>query len=212
VLLSGGIDSPVAAYQMAKRGLRLESVTFPTYPYTSEQALEKVKKLALLLSPWNLGMRIHSVPFTDVSMHIKKNAPDEAMTLLLRASMMRAAEILAKTRDAKCLITGESLSQVASQTVESMAFTGSVVTLPVFRPLISLDKSEIVEIAKRIGTYETSILPYEDCCTVFAPKRPMISPDLEKITELYRNLEIENWLEEAVKKTESQWYSHQESF
>ena len=202
LMLSGGIDSPVAAYRMAKRGLRQEAVYFHTYPYTSDEARQKVIDLAKILSPYLSGVTLHIVGFTDVQLHIRTHSHEEENTLLMRSCMMQIANIIARKRDCQAIITGESLSQVASQTIESLAFTNSMSTLPVLRPLIGMDKNEIVQLSKDIGTYETSILPYEDCCTIFSPKHPLVRPNLKSITESYRNMEIEPLLEQAVLDTE----------
>jgi thiamine biosynthesis protein ThiI len=203
LMLSGGIDSPVAGYRMAKRGLRQEAVYFHTYPYTSDEAKEKVVELARIMSPYLSGITLHIVPFTDVQLHIRKHSHEEKNTLLMRACMMRITNMLAKEHNCKAIVTGESLSQVASQTLESLAFTDSISDLPVFRPLIGMDKGEIVSISKEIGTYETSILPYEDCCTIFSPKHPLVRPNREELTEDFAAMGIESLLERAVGETES---------
>jgi thiamine biosynthesis protein ThiI len=202
LMLSGGIDSPVAGYRMAKRGLRQEAVYFHTYPYTSDEAKEKVVELARIMSPYLSGITLHIVPFTDVQLHIRKHSHEEKNTLLMRACMMRITNMLAKEHNCKAIVTGESLSQVASQTLESLAFTDSISDLPVFRPLIGMDKGEIVSISKEIGTYETSILPYEDCCTIFSPKHPLVRPNREELTEDFAAMGIESLLERAVGETE----------
>jgi thiamine biosynthesis protein ThiI len=203
LMLSGGIDSPVAAYRMAKRGLRQEAVYFHAYPYTSDEAKEKVISLARILSPYCGGITLHIVPFTDVQLHIKTHGHEEEHTLLMRACMMRIANELAKKRDCLAIVTGESLSQVASQTLESLAFTNSMSELPVFRPLIGMDKVEIVAQSRQIGTYETSILPYEDCCTIFSPKHPLVRPDKQVLTESFARMGIEDMLGKAIEKTDS---------
>ena len=167
---SGGIDSPVAGYQMAQRGLRMECIYFHAYPYTSDEALEKVITLASLIAPYLQGTRLHVVPFTEAQLHIKAQARPEETTLMFRAAMMQVSNMLAEKSEALALVTGEALSQVASQTVEGLAFSDSFSDLLVLRPLVGLDKGQIIETARRIGTYETSILPYEDCCTIFSPK------------------------------------------
>ncbi|HCG62976.1 MAG: tRNA 4-thiouridine(8) synthase ThiI [Spirochaetes bacterium GWC2_52_13] len=202
LMLSGGIDSPVAAYRMAKRGLRQEAVYFHAYPYTSDEAKEKVISLAKILSPYCSGITLHVVPFTDVQLHIKTHSHEEENTLLMRACMMRIANALAKKRNCLAIVTGESLSQVASQTLESLAFTNSMSDLPVFRPLVGMDKGEIVVTSRMIGTYETSILPYEDCCTIFSPKHPLVRPEKEKLTEVYDSMGIEALLDQAVEAAE----------
>ncbi len=202
LMLSGGIDSPVAAYRMAKRGLRMEAVYFHAYPYTSQQAMDKVAALARILSRYCLRIVLHVVPFTDVQLHIKAHSRDEETTLLMRACMMQIATMIAAERDCSAIVTGESLSQVASQTLESIRFTDGMTDLPVFRPLIGMDKEEIITTARLIGTYETSILPYEDCCVIFSPKHPLVKPRLDSIRKSYELLGIERLLKEAVEKTE----------
>ncbi|MCF6336199.1 MAG: tRNA 4-thiouridine(8) synthase ThiI [Spirochaetales bacterium] len=202
LLLSGGIDSPVAGYLMAKRGVKMDAVYFHAYPYTSDEALEKVKKLAQKISPYLSGVSLFVVPFTDFQLLLKEKAREEEITLLMRAGMVKIAEIISKKRGNICLITGESLSQVASQTVESIRYTGSETDLPVFRPLIGMDKEDIIKIAKNIETYDTSILPFEDCCTIFSPKHPQVKPELEKLKNSFLRLNGEDLLEEAAEKAE----------
>ena len=202
LMLSGGIDSPVAAYRMAKRGLRQEAVYFHAYPYTSDEAKEKVITLARILSPYCSGITLHVVPFTAVQLHIKAHSNMEENTLLMRACMVRIANTLADKRNCKCIVTGESLSQVASQTLESLAYTDSMSELPVFRPLIGMDKEEIVITSRNIGTYETSILPFEDCCTIFSPKHPLVRPDKQALTASYHKMEIDQLLLDALENTE----------
>ena len=198
LLLSGGIDSPVAGYLMGKRGLAVDGVYYHTYPYTSEESLEKVKKLAQLLSPYLLDMGLFIVNFTPVQHRIAEKAAESEYTLLLRACMMKTAGLLARKTGAGCLITGESLSQVASQTLESLTFTNSFSDLPVFRPLIGMDKEDIMDISRAIGTYETSILPYPDCCTLFAPAHPLIHPVFTRLLDSFYNLRIDAVLKEAA--------------
>ncbi len=202
LLLSGGIDSPVAGYRMAARGLRQDAIYFHTYPYTSDEALEKVKDLAKLISPYLNGTRLFVVPFTKAQLHINAHSNSEEHTLLMRYCMVKIANIVAKEVRAKTLVTGESLSQVASQTLESLTFTDSASDIPVLRPLIGLDKEEIINTARDIGTYETSILPYEDCCTIFSPKHPLVRPDKELMIASYKKLEIEEMLQEAADNCE----------
>lgn len=202
LLLSGGIDSPVAGYLMAKRGLSIHAVYFHTPPFTSEEVKEKVTRLTHILAGYIPQITLLIVPFTKPQLLIKEKAKQEEVTLLSRASMMSIANSIAGDRHASCLITGESLSQVASQTAESIRFTGSFSTLPVFRPLIGFDKNEIIRIAQQIGTYETSILPFPDCCTLFAPPYPLIKPVFEKLKKSFTSLHIEPLLDEAVKTTE----------
>ena len=201
-LLSGGIDSPVASWMMAKRGVALEMVHFYSYPYTSPEAKEKVLDLARLLTPWTGRLTVHVVPFTKIQEQLRLHCPEALFTLLMRRFMMRISERVAQRVGAHGLITGESLGQVASQTMEAMAVTGQVCTLPVFRPLVGMDKEEIVRTARKIGTFETSILPYEDCCTVFTPRHPKTHPKLEEITEAEAALDIEALVEEAVQGIE----------
>ncbi len=202
LLLSGGIDSPVAGYLMAKRGLKLDAIYFHAYPYTSDEALEKVKTLAEKIAPYLSGLSLFVVPFTDFQLLLKQKAREEEVTLLMRAGMVKIAEMISKPRENLCLITGESLSQVASQTVESLNYTGSETDLIVFRPLIGMDKESIIKIAHTIDTYETSILPFEDCCTIFSPTHPLLRPDAEKLKNSFSLLEGEDLLKEAAEKTE----------
>ncbi len=203
LLLSGGIDSPVAGYMMAKRGMEVQAIHFYSFPYTSERARDKVVTLAKILSEYTGPVRLHLVPFTDIQMAIYDKCPKEQLTILLRMFMMRIAERIAEAEDCGALITGESLGQVASQTMQSIAVTGSAVRLPVFRPLIGMDKSEIMERAQRIGTYDTSILPYEDCCTVFVPKHPATRPRLPKILLSMDLLPADEMIEKAVRDIET---------
>jgi thiamine biosynthesis protein ThiI len=203
LLLSGGIDSPVAGWMMAKRGMALDAVYFHSAPFTSEKAREKVESLVRTLSAWVPGIVLHVVPFTPVLARIKEKSKDEEVTLLLRACMMRFAALMAVEIGAMCLVTGESLGQVASQTVESMAFTGAYAAeQPVFRPLVGMNKEEIIAIAEKIQTFEISNLPYADCCTLFAPEHPLIHPDLRKMKLSFEHLEVEPLLREAIGKTE----------
>lgn len=183
MLLSGGIDSPVAGWMIAKRGVQLTAVHYHSFPYTSDKAKEKVIDLCKLLTQYCGHIRLHVVPFTEIQQELYEKCPDGLLTILMRRYMMRIAEIIAKEEGAQALVTGESIGQVASQTLEGLVSTDDAVTLPVFRPLIGLDKNEIVEIAERINTYETSILPYEDCCTVFVPKHPVTKPKLDKVRQ-----------------------------
>ncbi len=206
-LLSGGIDSPAAAWMMTKRGLGLEMVHFFSYPYTSEAAKEKVFELTRKLVPWCGRLTVHVVPFTKIQEEMRKVVPEAYFTLVMRRFMMRIAERVAQRTGCECLITGESLGQVASQTTQAMACTGAVCTLPVFRPLIGMDKEEIIRIARKIDTFETSILPYEDCCTVFTPKHPRTHPKLEDVEEAEKDLDIEALVEEAVEGIERVYFS-----
>lgn len=202
LMLSGGIDSPVAGWTIAKRGVKIEAVHFHSYPYTSDRAKEKVLDLARLLSESCCGIRVHVVPFTKIQMEIHEKCPDEYTTLIMRRFMMRIAERIARQRDCQALITGESIGQVASQTMQALGVTDSVVEMPVFRPLIGSDKEEIIEVARRIGTFETSSLPYEDCCTVFTPRHPATHPKMEKIELGEGRLDMEALIDEAVAQTE----------
>jgi thiamine biosynthesis protein ThiI len=202
LMLSGGIDSPVAGYLMGKRGLQVDAIYFHTPPYTSEQAREKVVAIRRILSEYLLGMRLFVVPMTAVQMRIRERAPAEETTLLIRACMVKVAEAVALRAGYGCLISGESLGQVASQTLPAMRFTGGMASLPVLRPLIGMDKEEIVAQARRIGTFETSILPYPDCCTLFAPVHPLVRPDHERMLASFAALEAEPLLEQARQEME----------
>ncbi|MDD7288175.1 MAG: tRNA 4-thiouridine(8) synthase ThiI [Clostridiales bacterium] len=197
-LLSGGIDSPVASWMMAKRGVALEMVHFFSYPYTSPEAKEKVLELARLITPWCGRLTVHVVPFTEIQEELRRSCPEALFTLLMRRFMMRISERVAQRIGAHGLVTGESLGQVASQTMDAMAVTNQVCTLPVFRPVVGMDKEEIIRIARKIGTFETSILPYEDCCTVFTPRHPKTHPTLEEIQEAEAVLDIEGLVSKAV--------------
>ncbi|MBO7508479.1 MAG: tRNA 4-thiouridine(8) synthase ThiI [Clostridia bacterium] len=202
-LLSGGIDSPVACYKIAKRGMHLTGLHFASFPYTSEKAKQKVVELAKIIKPYTHMKKLYVVSFTEIQENIHKHCKDEYMITLMRRFMMRIAERLANKIDAKAIVTGEDLGQVASQTVESITSSNSVTELlPIFRPLIAMDKEEIVEISKQIGTYNTSILPYEDCCTVFLPKYPLIKPNLKKVQEEEAKLDVELLIENAMKNIE----------
>ncbi len=202
LLLSGGIDSPVAGWMMAKRGMALEAVYFHSPPFTSEKAREKVEALARILSRYAPGIVLHVVNFTPVLARIKEESKDEEVTLLLRACMMRFTTLLAGRRGGECLVTGESLGQVASQTVESIHFTGMLSDLPVFRPLIGMNKEEIIAIARKIDTFDTSNLPYEDCCVLFSPAHPLIHPEVQRMKRAFDCLSVEPILAEALQKAE----------
>ena len=202
LLISGGIDSPVAGYMMAKRGMEVEYLHFHSYPYTNEQARDKVVELARILSRYTGGTAISTVKVTHIQEEIHKKCAAELNVTLLRRFMFRIAERVAKRKGAKCLITGESLGQVASQTIEGITSSNAVVTLPVLRPLIGFDKEEIILRAKKIGTFETSVLPYEDCCTVFLPEFPAIKPKLSFIEEEEQKLDVEALIEEALESME----------
>ncbi len=202
LLLSGGIDSPVAGYMMAKRGLKLEAVHFHSYPYTSVQAKEKVVELAKLLTKYVDEIKLHIVSFTEIQEEIHKNCDADYMITIMRRFMMRIAKRLCDKNEAGAIVTGESLGQVASQTMQSMTVTNSVVDIPVFRPVVAFDKEEIMSIARKIGTYETSILPYEDCCTVFLPKNPVIRPTIKRAEKLEQKLDVEALIEKALASEE----------
>jgi thiamine biosynthesis protein ThiI len=202
LLLSGGIDSPVAGYRMAKRGLKLDAVYFHTYPFTSDEAREKVISLAETLSPYTAGLRLWVVDFTPLQLKIKESCQEREVTLIMRACMMKIADMITRREGGLCLVTGEALSQVASQTVESMRFTGSIPDLPILRPLVGLDKEEIIDQAHRIGTFDISILPYDDCCTLFSPDHPLIRPDFEVMREAFEGLPFDGLFDEAASTAE----------
>ncbi len=197
-LLSGGIDSPVSSWMMARRGVQLEMVHFVSPPYTSQQAQDKVVELARLLTVWCGRLTVHIVPFTKIQEEIRKHCPEEYFTLIMRRFMMRLSEKVARSVHAGALITGESLGQVASQTLPALGVTEDVTTLPVLRPLIGMDKVEIIRLSREIGCYETSILPYEDCCTVFTPRHPSTRPNLEDVRAAEAALDIEGLMNEAM--------------
>ena len=197
-LLSGGIDSPVAAYMIAKRGVEIEAVHFFSYPYTSQLAKDKVLELARLVTRYSGKMTVNIVPFTEIQEAIRDNCPEEFFTLIMRRFMMEISQRIAKEDGCGALITGENLGQVASQTMEAMAVTGAVVDIPIFMPLVGMDKEEIVSIARKIGTMETSILPYEDCCTVFTPKHPKTKPTIGQLLNVEQKLDREALMERAV--------------
>lgn len=202
VLLSGGIDSPVAAFMMAHRGMYIDAVHFHSYPYTSERAFEKVRELAEILSMYTGPIRMRSINLLPIQEQIVANCLEDETTILVRRFMMRCAERIAAEQGAMMLITGESLGQVASQTAEALVVTDSVVSLPVMRPLIAMDKTEIIRIAKDIGTFDKSVEPYEDCCTVFLPKHPVTKPRLEKILASESKLDVEALTDAAVASAE----------
>ena len=201
-LLSGGIDSQVASWMMDKRGVALEMVHFYSYPYTSPEAREKVLELAKLLTPWCGRLTVHVVPFTHIQEELRRSCPEDYFTLLMRRFMMRIAEGVARRTGCRAVVTGESLGQVASQTMDAMAVTGAVTALPIFRPLVGMDKEEAVRIARKIGTFETSILPYEDCCTVFTPRHPRTRPRLEDVEAIEEPLDVEDLVKEALEGIE----------
>ena len=201
-LLSGGIDSPVAAYMIAKRGVEVECVHFFSYPYTSQLAKDKVMELARLVTKYCGRMTVNIVGFTKIQEQIRDNCPEEYFTLIMRRFMMEIAQRIAKNDGCGALITGENLGQVASQTMQAMAVTGAVVDIPIFMPLIGMDKEEIVSIARKIGTLETSILPYEDCCTVFTPKHPKTKPTLGQLLHAEKRLDREALIQQALESVE----------
>ena len=201
-LLSGGIDSPVAAYMMAKRGVEIECVHFFSYPYTSELAKNKVLELARLVTRYCGRMTVNVVSFTQIQEAIRDNCPEEFFTLIMRRFMMEISGRIGKEHGCEALITGENLGQVASQTMQAMAVTGSVVDVPIFMPLVGMDKEEIVTIARKIGTMQTAILPYEDCCTVFTPKHPKTKPTLNQLIQAEKNLDREALIQQAIENTE----------
>ncbi|MDR6224954.1 tRNA uracil 4-sulfurtransferase ThiI [Desmospora profundinema] len=202
LMLSGGIDSPVAAYLAMKRGATVEAVHFHSYPFTSERAKQKVVDLAQILTRYGGGIRLHVVPFTDIQTQIREKCPESYLITVMRRYMVRIAEAVARKQGALALVTGESLGQVASQTLESMNAINDAASLPILRPLVGMDKQEIMNWSKQIGTYETSILPYEDCCTVFQPQSPVTRPSVALSRELEGKLEVERLVQEAVERAE----------
>ena len=207
LLLSGGIDSPVAGYMIAKRGVKIDAVYFHAPPYTSERAKEKVIDLAKLVSRYSGPVHLHIVNFTEIQLYIYDKCPHEELTIIMRRYMMRIAEHLAGEAGAQALITGESIGQVASQTMHSLAATDTVCTIPVFRPVIGFDKQEIVDVSEKIGTYETSVLPFEDCCTIFVAKHPVTKPSIKMIERSEEKLEekIDEMVETAIRTVEKVW-------
>ena len=202
LLLSGGIDSPVAGHMMAKRGIEIDAINFFSFPYTSERAKEKVIELASILAKYTSKIDLYIVPFTEIQLAIRDNCPQEHMTLIMRRFMMKLSEKIAYKNGSAALITGESAGQVASQTLAALNVTNSVVKMPVLRPLIGMDKKEIVERSHDIGTFETSILPYEDCCTVFTPKHPTTNPKLAVIEKSEARLDVDTLIEKALEGVE----------
>ena len=202
IMISGGIDSPVAAFMMAKRGMKLVAVHFHSFPYTGEAAKQKVVDLTKIVSSFAGEIDLHVVSFTHIQEAIHEKCPEEMMITLMRRFMFRIAERISEKVGSQAIITGESLGQVASQTIESITTSNAVVKMPVLRPLIGFDKLEIIEISRKIGTYDTSILPYEDCCTVFLPKYPLIRPKPEKVLEAENRLDVEALIEEALNNVE----------
>lgn len=203
LLISGGIDSPVAGYMMARRGLELTAVHFYSYPYTSERARDKVVDLAKIVSRYSGPIKLHLVPFTEIQLAIYEKCPPKETTVLMRRLMMKIAQLWAEKDGARALITGEALGQVASQTLESLCVTDDAVTMPVFRPLIGFDKNDIVAIAKKIDTFNTSILPYEDCCTVFVPQHPVTKPEVQKMRESEALVDFSEMIQRAIEITET---------
>ncbi len=210
VLLSGGIDSPVASYLMMKRGVHIEAVHFAAPPYTSAEAREKVLTLARLLAPYQGDLVVHIVPFTTLQLAIYKNAPESYAITLMRRMMMRIATGLAQKRHCLAIGTGESVGQVASQTLESMYVINHVTNMPILRPVVCLDKVEIMDIARRIGTYKTSILPFEDCCTIFTPKAPVTKPKLEKCLEYESRWDYKEMVQDCINMAQTIRLSPQE--
>ena len=207
LLLSGGIDSPVAGYMIAKRGVIIDAVYFHAPPYTSDRAKQKVVDLAKLVADYSGPINLHVVNFTDIQLYIYEQCPHDELTIIMRRYMMKIAEYFALKEDSLGLITGESIGQVASQTMQSLAVTNEVCTLPVLRPLVGMDKQEIINISEKIGTYETSILPFEDCCTIFVAKNPVTKPNLKQIkkSELKLNEKIDELMQTAIDTTETIW-------
>ena len=201
-LLSGGIDSPVASWMVAKRGMELECIHFHSYPFTSEKSQEKVRDLAQILAKYCGRERLHKVNMLEIQKSIGLNCKDEEMTIISRRFMMRIAERVAESRHCDALVTGESIGQVASQTIQGLTCTNASVKMPVFRPLIAMDKTEIIEVAQKIGTFETSILPEEDCCTVFSPKKPVTKPKLDRIEKSENKLDVEKLIQDAIDNIE----------
>ena len=201
-LLSGGIDSPVASWMVAKRGMELEAIHFHSYPFTSEKSQEKVRDLAKILAKYCGRVRLHKVNILEIQKAIGLNCKEEEMTIISRRFMMQIAQRVAEKRYCEALVTGESIGQVASQTIQGLTCTDASVSIPVFRPLIAMDKTEIIDIAQRIGTFETSILPEEDCCTVFSPKKPVTKPKLDRIERSESKLDVEKLIQDAIDNIE----------
>jgi len=198
LLLSGGIDSPVAGWMVGKRGVDIEAVHFFSYPYTSDRAKDKVVELAKILSLSTYSLKLHLISFTDIQVAIRDNCPEDELTIIMRRVMMQMAEAIARQNGCLALVTGESIGQVASQTMQSLVCTDEAVSMPVFRPLIGMDKEEVIVMARRIDTFETSILPYEDCCTIFVARHPKTKPQLEAIKRSESRLDIEKMVESAI--------------
>ena len=209
LLLSGGIDSPVAGHMICRRGVKLEALHFESFPYTSERALEKVKDLARILAEYNGAVCLHTVSVTKIQEAISRSCDEDYFTLILRRFMMRIAERIANERECRAIVTGESVGQVASQTIEALNVTNSVVSLPVFRPCIGLDKEEIIERSRAMGAFETSTLPYEDCCTVFTPRHPKTKPTLQNVLGEESRIDVEALTEEAFSQRRQEWLKHE---
>ncbi len=207
LLLSGGIDSPVAGYKMMLRGMKVECIYFHSYPYTSDEAQKKVEDLAKIIAQYGCETHLNVVSFTDVQMKIKAKAPENYSTLMLRLCMMKCANMLAQRINANCLITGESLGQVASQTIENLTVTESFAEYPLLRPLIGMDKEEIVEVSRRIGAFETSILPYEDCCVLFSPRHPILRATVDEAKKIYEGLEVDDLIKKSFDERKILHYS-----
>ena len=203
LMLSGGIDSPVALYLALKRGVQIECIYFDSPPHTSLEAKNKVLKLASILNEYSGHIKVHIVPFTKLQEAIFKNCDPTYMITIMRRMMYRISERLAKKRNCKIIINGESIGQVASQTLSSMSVINEVINMPVIRPVACMDKLEIIRLSEKIGTYETSILPYEDCCTIFVPKHPVIHPDLKKAKEMEQTFDYESLIYECIKNVET---------
>jgi thiamine biosynthesis protein ThiI len=203
LLLSGGIDSPVACFMMAKRGMSIRALHFASYPYTSEAAKQKVLSLAKILKKYCLNLTVDIVSFTEIQTQIHQKCPENLLIAIMRRFMMRIANILAEKNNCGAIITGESLGQVASQTLESITCTNDVTQLPIFRPLIGFDKEDIIEVARKIGTFQTSILPYEDCCTIFLPKNPVTKPKVEYVSRAEEALDTETLIYNALQNIET---------
>ncbi len=201
-MLSGGIDSPVACYMMARRGVRLDCVHFFSYPYTSNEARDKVLELASLITPYTGKLCVHIVPFTKIQEMLREKCPEPYFTLAMRRFMMRISELVAQRIQAGALVTGESLGQIARPTMDALACTEDAVTLPVFRPVVGMDKEEIIHTARQIGTFETSILPYEDCCTAFTPRHPRTHPAVAELREIEAGYDFEGLCQEAFQQIE----------
>lgn len=211
LLLSGGIDSPVAGYRMARRGVHISAIHYVSPPYTSDRALEKVEQLCQEITPYCGNIAFFCVPFTEIQEAIKEHCPEEYFTIIMRRLMMEIAQKIAEKDNCLALITGESVGQVASQTMQAIACTDAVSRIPVFRPLIGMDKTEIVETARAIGTFETSTLPYEDCCTVFTPKHPKTKPTLAQVEQAEAGLDVEALISRALEQTEKVMVRYDES-